>query len=80
MSGQEWADRALAVDPDDNNAVYNIACVYSLLGESDRAIDLLEPYLQKVGPHMKSWFKNDSDFDPIRNHPRYETLPKLIDA
>jgi len=22
-----------------------------------------EPYLKKVGPHMKSWFRNDSDFD-----------------
>jgi adenylate cyclase len=77
---KEWADRALAIDSDDNNALYNVACVYSLLGESDRAIDLLEPYLQKVGPLMRSWFKNDSDFDPIRNHPRYETLLKLIDA
>lgn len=76
---KEWADRALAIDADDNNALYNIACVYSLLGEPDRAIDLLEPYLQKVGPHMKSWFKNDSDFDPIRSHPRYAKLLELMD-
>lgn len=76
---REWAERALAVDADDNNAVYNIACVYSLLGEVDRAIDLLEPYLRLVGQHMKSWFKNDSDFDPIRDHPRYATLLKLIE-
>ncbi|MGN7806769.1 TPR end-of-group domain-containing protein [Ensifer sp. 22521] len=76
---KEWADRALAIDADDNNALYNVACVYSLLGEPDHAIDLLEPYLQKVGPHMKSWFKNDSDFDPIRSHPRYAKLLKLID-
>jgi len=27
---------------------------------------------------MKSWFKNDSDFDPIRSHPRYKDLLKLI--
>jgi adenylate cyclase len=59
--------------------VYNVACVYSLLGETDRAIDLLEPYLRMVGSHMKSWFKNDSDFDPIRSHPRYAELLKLID-
>ncbi|MBD9638749.1 tetratricopeptide repeat protein [Ensifer sp. ENS07] len=76
---KEWADRALAIDADDNNALYNVACVYSLLGEPDHAIDLLEPYLQKVGPHMKSWFKNDSDFDPIRSHPRYAKLLELID-
>ncbi|CAN7728127.1 TPR end-of-group domain-containing protein [Mesorhizobium sp. LjNodule214] len=76
---KEWADRALAIDPDDNNAMYNIACVYSLLGEADHAIDLLEPYLRLVGDHMKSWFKNDSDFDPIRSHPRYKDLLKLIE-
>ena len=77
---KEWADRALAIDADDNNALYNVACVHSLLGEADRAFDLLEPFLRKVGPHMRSWFKNDSDFDPIRTHPRYETLLKLIDG
>ncbi len=68
---KKWADRALAIDQDDTNAVYNVACVYSTLGEADRAIDLLEPILRKVGPRMRSWFKNDSDFDPIRNRPRY---------
>jgi adenylate cyclase len=35
--------------------------------------------LQKVGPHMRSWFKKDSDFDPIRTHPRYQNLVKLIE-
>ena len=76
---REWAERALAVDMEDNNAVYNVACVYSLLGETDRAIDLLEPYLRLVGNHMQSWFKNDSDLDPIRNHPRYQALLKLTE-
>ena len=75
---KEWADRALAIDADDNNALYNVACVHTLLGEADRAFDLLEPFLRKVGPHMRSWFKNDLDFDSIRTHPRYETLLKLI--
>jgi adenylate cyclase len=79
VRAKEWADRALLIDSNDNNALYNVACVYSLLGEADRAIDLLEPYLQKVGPHMRSWFKKDSDFDPIRTHPRYQNLVKLIE-
>ena len=46
---KEWLARALAIDPDDNLARYNAACTYSLLGEIDRAIDLLEIYLQQVG-------------------------------
>ena len=76
---REWADRALVADPNDLNAQYNVACVYSLLGELDRSIDLLEPLLRKSGGHVKSWFKNDSDFDPIRIHPRYADLLQLID-
>jgi adenylate cyclase len=71
---KEWLARALAIDPDDNLAHYNAACTFSLLGEIDRAIDLLETCLQQVGPDFKLWMKNDSDLDPIRNHPRYRKL------
>jgi adenylate cyclase len=74
---KEWLARALAMDPDDNLARYNAACVYSLLGESDRAIDLLEGVLKLVSSDMKLWFKNDSDLDPIRSHPRYQGLLRL---
>ena len=35
-------------------ARYNAACTYSLLGEFDRAIDLLEICLQQVGPDFKT--------------------------
>jgi len=74
---KEWLARALAIDPDDNISRYNAACVYSLLGESDRAIDLLEGVLKLVSSDMKLWFKNDSDLDPIRSHPRYQGLLQL---
>ena len=74
---KEWLTRALAIDPGDNIARYNAACTYSLLGEFDRAIDLLEICLQQFGGDMKLWFKNDSDFDPIRTHPRYQKLLDL---
>ena len=73
---KEWLARALAIDPDDNIAQYNAACTYSLLGETDRAIDLLETCLQQVGPDKKLWFKNDSDLDPIRTHPRYQKIAR----
>ncbi len=69
-----WLSRALAIDPDDHSTQYNAACTYSLLGEADHAIDLLETWLLQVGSEMKLWFKNDSDLDPIRSHPRYHGL------
>jgi adenylate cyclase len=76
---KEWLARALAIDPDDNLARYNAACTYSLLGEFDRAFDQLEICLRQVGGSFKLWFKNDSDLDPIRNHPRYQKLIELTE-
>ena len=74
---KEWIARALAIDPDDSLVSYNAACTYAQLGESDRAIDLLESCMQRLGSNQKLWLKNDSDLDPIRNHPRYQRLIEL---
>jgi adenylate cyclase len=74
---KEWLAHALAIDPDDNLAQYNAACTYSLLGELDQALDLLETCLQRVGPAFKLWIKNDSDLDAVRSHPRYQRLFEL---
>ncbi len=70
--------RALAIDPDDLGTQYNAAGVFAVLGEYDKAFDLLEPYLQHVGPEKKRWFMHDSDIDPLRSHPRYARLLELI--
>jgi adenylate cyclase len=66
--------RALAIDPDDNLGRYNAACVYAHLGEVDRAIDLLEIWIEQTGIDFKRWFQNDSDPDSVRDHPRYKKL------
>ena len=73
----EWLARALASDANDTNIQYNAACTYAQLGEIERAIDMLEAWLPQVGVEMKLWFKNDSDLDPIRTHPRYSRLLEL---
>ncbi|TJV36732.1 MAG: adenylate/guanylate cyclase domain-containing protein, partial [Mesorhizobium sp.] len=74
-----WLERSLATESGDINIQYNAACTYALLGESDRSIDLLEAWLPQVGTEMKLWFKNDSDFEPIRGHPRYPRLIELTE-
>jgi bifunctional non-homologous end joining protein LigD len=50
---------------------------YSMVGELDRAIDLLEILFQEGDIDAKIWFKHDSYFDPIRGHPRYPQLLEL---
>jgi len=58
---------------------YNAACAYSLLGQHDRALDLLERWFWRVGSDEKLWFKNDSDFAPLKQYPRYQRLIQLIE-
>ncbi len=71
--GLNWAERALAVDPDDAGVSYNVACLFSLEGESDRAIESLEHAIQG-GFARKDWFEKDPDLDPIRDDPRFREL------
>jgi adenylate cyclase len=73
---KDWAARALAIDPDDLLALYNIACVYSQVGEFDQAIELLEkvlPYTD-ASPAKRASLQHDPDLDPIRADPRFQKL------
>jgi len=75
---KEWLSRALAIDPDDILTQYNVAGIYSLLGEIEPAFDLLERLLPHANHETKTWIKHDSDFDPLRSHPRYQKVLELI--
>lgn len=77
---QEWADRALAIDPEDTVAHYNIACMHSILGNVEQAIDLLEKVVPLSSSTHLLWFKNDPDLEPVRGHPRYQKLLETIKA
>jgi adenylate cyclase len=70
---KEWASQALAISPGDATVLYNVACIFSTSGESDEAVNFLERAVAAGFGHWK-WIENDSDFDPIRNHPRYQAL------
>jgi serine/threonine protein kinase/Flp pilus assembly protein TadD len=69
----EWADRALTVDAEDPGVLYNVGCVYSLLGETDRALASLEQAVLNGFGH-KEWLENDSDLNSLRSLPRFQTL------
>jgi adenylate cyclase len=58
---------------------YNSACIYTSLGDIDRALDVLERVLPHAGHELKhGWIKYDSDLDPLRDHPRYQKILELI--
>jgi adenylate cyclase len=69
----EWAGRAVALEPDDPNTFYNVACVYSLAGELDKAIDHLEKAVGSLGAN-RAWLESDTDFNQLRDHPRFIAL------
>ncbi len=69
----DWAGRALAIDPEDCGILYNIACVYSLLGKTEEAIDCLDKAMTHAFWY-KRWAQHDSDLDSLRSHPRFQAL------
>ena len=76
---RDWAARAIAIDPDDVLTQYNGACFYSLVGDHDRAIDLLLAVLPRVDRQTKEWVKYDSDLNPLRAHSRFAKVLELLD-
>ena len=68
--GLEWATRALAVEPEEPFVLYNVACVYALLGEVEKAIASLDEAIT-FGWGQKEWIEQDPDLKSVRNHPRY---------
>jgi adenylate cyclase len=56
---REWVARALAIDPDDLNTRYNVAAASSLVGDSDRAIELLEKVMPRCSRRSQSAVVNE---------------------
>lgn len=67
------AERSLHLRPDEFSAAYNVACVYALLGERDRALDELGRAL-RMGRGNLGWIGNDPDLDGLRGDPRFDAL------
>jgi TolB-like protein/Flp pilus assembly protein TadD len=71
--GMEWLERAKTSEKDDALNLYNVACVYSNIGEIELALDCLEKSVRK-GMAEVDWMMNDSDLDNLREHPRFKAL------
>jgi adenylate cyclase len=71
---KQWLARAIALDPDDGQVLYNAACTYAQLGEVEEAFDALHRWLPKAGVEKRQWLVEDNDFDPIRDDPRFAQL------
>jgi serine/threonine protein kinase/Tfp pilus assembly protein PilF len=75
--GLEWAQRALAIDPDDSAVCYNLACIFAILGRTDQALGSLEKAVS-CGFGDPDIIRNDPYLNPIRSHPRFADLNKKM--
>lgn len=69
----EWGERALAIDRYDGSVLYNVACLFSVTGHLERALECLQEAVE-LGFGNPDWLANDPDLDPIRSDPRFEQI------
>ena len=70
---RRMAERACAIRRDDPMLLYNVGCVFSLLGLAGPALDCLEKAIDG-GFTQKGWYEHDSDLDSLRALPRFRDL------
>jgi TolB-like protein len=71
--GLRMARRAREIEPTEPILLYNVACIYSLAGETDGAIDCLRAAIEN-GFAFPEWVEHDSNLDAVRDHPDFEAL------
>jgi tetratricopeptide (TPR) repeat protein len=60
----------LEAKPGNSSLLYNLACAEALLGEREAALEHLNIAVA-MAPRFLEWSKTDSDFDSIRDDPRF---------
>ena len=76
---RELAGRALKARPDAFSSYYNVACAYSILGDIDEALEMLDHAVQHGRGNLE-WIEHDPDFDNLRSDPRFDAILDRIRA
>jgi serine/threonine-protein kinase len=77
-------ERGVALMPATKNAYlgpylqHQLARIYILVGEHEKALDQLEPLLKIPYLLTPGWLRIDPNFDPLRSSPRFEKLVRGI--
>ena len=53
---------------------HQLVRIYIMVGEPEKALDLLGPLLEKPYYLSAAWLRVDPTFDPLRKHPRFQRL------
>jgi quercetin dioxygenase-like cupin family protein len=77
---REIMDAALAARPDDWRAHYNYACLLALNDDPEAAIAELQRAHELEPGEVSNYARGDSDFDSIRDDPRFSAVAGQADA
>ncbi|HUO81905.1 MAG TPA: tetratricopeptide repeat protein [Gammaproteobacteria bacterium] len=69
--GLAMVERSLELAPDDATVLHNAACAYAHAGDGEKALELMERRLKEGGTMHRDWLEHDSDFDCLRDDPRF---------
>ena len=75
--GRQMAERSLEIRPDDPMLLYNVGCIFSMLGLEGPALDCLEK-AARSGLTQKGWYEHDSNLDSLRPHRRFQALVRSM--
>ena len=74
VRAREWIERAMLLDPDNNNMRFNFACVLACyMGDKQAAVSLLSTCLMRSRVHLLT-AETDPDLDSLRGDPAFEEL------
>lgn len=79
---EEWANRAISIEPDNAVTNYNLACAFGALGKIDIAMDWLRraiPDSPAGRRALAEWMEHDSSLEPLRRHPAFEALMRRLE-
>jgi adenylate cyclase len=72
--GRELTEKALFFSPDSPpDVLYNCACTFALLGDTERALECLER-MNLAALANRDWVEHDSDLKSLHGHPRFQKL------
>jgi adenylate cyclase len=77
---KEWIERGMLVDPNNTILHFNFVCALARLREVDAAVDLIGRFINKASEGLLMWFDNDTDLDPLRDHPRFIEIMRTAKA
>ena len=74
---EEWATRAISIEPDNVVTNYNLACAFAALGKTEIAMDWLRRAIPDSSAAVQAlieWMRHDSSLDPLRGLPAFDAL------